>query len=281
MSYNKPPNYEVIAEHLAGFFGYISEFIEKIGDEDPFPTYNKTAAKLNIIQKKITEIKSPFLKKEYVQELYDDVLSIVINWNKDISKNVSNYVNAYIEIGKNSFAKKDNYNPLKTIIEERERFLNANVVFEQVLRNINKKIVAEVDLYALFFALISSHEVMEKILHGEIKNTIEKYQIKGYDLTEMFSVIGKWKDKDGFLKTDTKAIRNALSHFDFELVRSNNVIVFHPCSTDAETTHTFTLRDFFKFVSNSRFLLQTFYVALCVLVSFTMLRRFYVIKDTS
>ncbi|GEM_PF-4393420 len=280
MSHDKSVNYEEIAKHFGGFFGYISEFIEKIGDQDPYPIYNETAAKLSIIQRKMNTAKSPFLKKEYVQDLYDDVLGIIINWNKDISKNVKDYVDAYLAIGKKSNSKKDNYNPMKTIIEERERFLSANTVFEQVLRKINRKMVEEVDLYALFFALITSHEVMEKILHGEIERGLKKYDIKDYDLVEMFSVTGKWKDKDGVLKTDTKVIRNALSHFDFKLKSNKIQIVFNTGPKSEEITRTFTLRGFFKFVSNSRFLLQTFYVALSVLVSFTILRRFYVIKDT-
>ncbi len=169
---------------------------------------------------------------------------------------------------------------MKIIINGRDRFLNANTVFEQVLRKINSKMIEEVELYALFFALISSQEVMEKTLYTEISEGIKKFDIKNYDLTDMFSVTGKWKDSDGFFKTDSKVIRNSLSHFDFELVRDQGLIIFHPKSQDVDIKKTFTLREFLKYVSNSRFLLQTFYVALCVLTSFTLLRKHYVIHDT-
>lgn len=249
----KSPNYETMGEILAGYINYVSEYIEKIGDENPIPFYNETVAKMRIIQKKIIQIKSPFLIEKNVRDLYDAVLSIVITWNNDIAKNVRNYVDAHIEIAKNAFEKKDNYNPMKIIINERDRFLNADTVFEQVLRKINSKMMEEVELYALFFALISSQEVMEKTLYAEISGGIKKFDIKNYDLTDMFSVTGKWKDSDGYFKTDSKVIRNSLSHFDFELVRDQGLIIFHPKSQDVDVKKTFTLREFLKYVSNSSF----------------------------
>ncbi len=61
---------------------------------------------MKIIQNKIIQIKSPFLTEKNVRDLYDVVLSILITWNGDITKNVRNYVDAHIEIATNRLKKK-------------------------------------------------------------------------------------------------------------------------------------------------------------------------------
>jgi hypothetical protein len=273
-------NDETIREIVASHLSYVLDFAEFITGERPDKSDTLLIAKLRLLQKQI-ESSAPLVITNMEVEAYQNLLiPILLYWNKDIVNQVLGFYNAYAEIGRISDPKSpsESYNPIKIIAEKSTKFLECNKVINDTLNHVNSDLLDEIGLYAVFYSFISSVEVTEYVLYKPFKEGLKTYGLENkFDAESIFSVKTKSRNKHGEYQTDSRMIRNALAHFDYdlELRHDSFTISFRG---EPYGVLNFTETEFFKYIEHHKFLLQSFYSILCLMVAFSSM-RYYLAKE--
>jgi len=195
--------------------------------------------------------------------------------------NLNNYYVDFNKAVKNPISGKD-YNPFRFIFENRDKYLQANSAYVDTLKKYKLGYNDNVDIYAIFYCLIASVESMEYPLHESLREDLIKYNLQNrYDVDNIFSVTTKKKakkSKTGY-QTDSRMVRNALGHFDYDLDwKEDGFDVTFNSPIDSNDTMTFTDVEFSKFISNHRFLLQSVHIIHGIMAAFSTMRYYFAVE---
>jgi hypothetical protein len=243
---------------------------------------------VRILQRRIdAAAEDRFLTDLEIETSQNSLLRIITTWNQNIRKQVIAFYNAYAEIGRildphsplvSRNGQLHPYNPLKLVVENRKRFLDSDKVLNNTMQLANSRLLGETDLYAVFYSFISSIEGMEYVLHKPFEYALKKYSLESkYDPKSIFSVTRKRRKKNGEYETDARMIRNALAHFDYNLTIKNDsfTISFESDFLDPNDNMILTDIEFFKYVMNFKFLLQSFFAILSTMSAFSSIRYYF------
>jgi hypothetical protein len=272
---------EQLGKIISSLLDYVLDYAEFISGEKPYEKYNKTIGKIRIFQKKIEAARSKTLTPAETEKYQNELLPIILYWNDDISKQVIDFYNAHADLGRilESQSQLLAYNPIDDILQRRKKFLVANRMLNETFTKINYKYIDKHDLHAVFYALIAAIEVTEYELYSPFNDALKKYRLDGkYDIENIFSVTTKRKNRYGNFQSDARMIRNALPHINYDLEMRDGSFTLSLYSGTSDATQDMILTDveFFKYIQNHKFLLQSFLSILMLMAAFSTMRHYYV-----
>lgn len=244
---------------------------------------NILISELCSLEKKITTATGPFLTYEQTIKMQNKVYPLILDWNASISYQTTDFYNVTTEIARlmaKANAPISSYNPFKLIEENEKKFLLAAGLVTGIFYSVPEKPTA-IDLLAMFYGLISTTETTHHYLFEQFKKSIKLFGLEEkYDIYSIFSINSKLKNQKGQYQTDIRMIKNALSHFNFKLIKEKNskssiVITLDSCDN---TSKVLTFDEFRDFYFNSVFLLNTFLAILYWHAAFATLRHNFVKK---
>jgi hypothetical protein len=107
---------------------------------------------------------------------------------------------------------------------------------------------------AVFSAHIDRTEKIEYLIRKQLKDAINRYHLKNYDIETICSVKQKVKKYNEELKrdewrTDVRAIRDSIAHFQYNIRKIGNgfEIIFDNDKMGYNFHETFSLKDFYRF----------------------------------
>lgn len=274
-------DYEQIGKTINSFLDIVLGYAEFINGENPVAKHNKIIGEMRIFQKKLETARYKFLTLTETEKYQNELLPIILYWNKDISKQVVDFYNAHADLARilKSQAQLQAYNPLKDIVENRGRFLMANDMLNETIAKINYKYIDKPDLYAVFYSLIATIEVTEYSLYDPLNEALKRFGPSAkYDLDNIFSVTTKRKNKYGNFQSDARMIRNALAHISYDLEMKEDSFKLSLYSGSNDSTQDMILSDteFFKNLQNHKFLLQSFFSIIMLMAAFSTMRYWFV-----
>lgn len=273
-------NHSDLAKYLARLIRETMEFGEFIHSQnvDKYGTIVLHAMKEI---EDILESESPLLPKPMLNDFEYRIIEYFLQWNEKFEKQAREFYNVYKiieEKSKTPFANVDG-NPLNTIMKNLERYKMANKKIENVIQKYRFTSIDEIDFYSMFFAIVAMSEAVEYYFRQDLQNHLDKYQIPNIDLQKMFSLTEKWINKKGLYVSDIRGIRNAVSHFNFDITYDENdinfIIQFNKTPQGKEESKTMRANEIIDFLSNYKFMLQTFEHILFFLFIFSMLKQFF------
>ena len=277
---NIPIDYERVGKLISSFFDYPLDYAEFISGEKPNEKYNKTIGEIRIFLKKIEAARSKILSSAETEKYQNELLPIILYWNNDISKQVVGFYNAHADLGHilESQSNLEAYNPINNILQRHEKFLMANEMLNETFDKIHDKYIDKPDLYAVFYSLIAAIEVTEYELYSPFNDALKKYKLDSkYDIENIFSITTKRKNRFGNFQSDARMIRNALAHINYDLeLRDDSFTLSLYSGTDATQDMILTDVEFFRYVGNHKYLLQSFFSILMLMAAFSTMRYYYV-----
>ncbi len=269
---------------VSGWTGFVGDYVDFVMKIRPNLKNRKLVSELRSLEKKIANATGPFLTYEQTINKQHKVLPLILHWNPNIESQVSDFYNATVEIARLT-AKlqhlKSSYNPFKLLEENTERFLLAAGLVTGLFYSMDLKRPTTIELLSMFYGLITTTETTYHYVFEQFKKSLELFGLeKKYDIYNMFSITSKLRNKKGQYQTDVRAIRNALSHFNFKLIdniESQFSIVLN-LDSDEDQPKTLTFEEFRLFYFDTVFLLHTFLAILYWHAAFATLRGIYVKK---
>jgi hypothetical protein len=278
---SNPIDYEQLGKTISSLLDFVLGYAEFIISKKPYEKDNMTISEVRIFQKKIEAARSKTLTSEETEKYQNELLPIILYWNKEISKQVVDFYNAHADLGGllESQSQLEAHNPITDILQRREKFLMANQMLNETFTKINYKYIDKSDLYAVFYSLIAAIEVTEYELYSPFNEALKKYKLDSkYDIENIFSVTTKRKNRYGNFQSDARMIRNALAHinYDLEMRDDSFTLSLYSGTSDAMQDMILTDVEFFKYVQNHKFLLQSFVSILMLMAAFSTMRHYYV-----
>ena len=186
-------------------------------------------------------------------------MSQIVTWNTKIEPQLLKFWQAQIEIGDTANSLNSQYDPLDMATIILKKILNANKVFESAIEALKKNPTDINYFYGLFYAQILATETAEYAFRKQLDNLLKKYDLdQKYDSIEIFSVNGKIPKRSPF-RTDSRAIRDALGHYQFEIefVGTSWEIKFNNTEDGYNFTPIFTRDEFLEQMSNADLLYKS------------------------
>lgn len=202
---------EIINNGLDLIIGY-TEFI---ASQTPNESNTNAISDARILRNKISNSSGRFLTVKETETLRDRLIPMILYWNKSIGKQVVSYYNAQAKMAnlQTSPTLLRDYNPIRFLLENREKFYGVEHVFSEIIAKTKDRLIDEIDLYATFYWIVLSVETTEKNLHQSFIEDLKKFHLESeFDSNEIFFVTVKKRNKLGNYQTDSKMIRNSLAH---------------------------------------------------------------------
>lgn len=283
---SKMPDLDGTKQVIDSALNYALDFGEFILSELPNAQYTKSISEMRILQNRIKNTSSEFLTDGEIDHYISVIFKPFIFWNKAISKQCKKFYDLNAHLAEESTLKPYNekYQPFKILLQYKEKFLRASEATTNVLTKYKNRLIEDqLDLFPIFYAIIAMTEALEYPFYENLESETKRLGVTNFDLKEIFSITTKWKNKKGEYQTDTRMIRNALSHFNFQFIdlKDDFKITFYPNPLGHEETRTFNANEFFHFVSDYKFLIQTFYSILCLMLSISAIRHFFIKKSNT
>ena len=229
----------------------------------------------------ILESDYPMFPKPFLTEMEERISEYFLQWNGKIEKQVRMFYDLYKTIEQKSkipFASFDNH-PFKEIMNNLKRYDSADKKIQKIIKKYELKAVDEIEFYSMFFAIILMSEAEEYYFRKDLRSQLDKYKIENVDLDEMFSLGEKWIQKNGNYVSDIRGIRNAVSHFNFDIEFDeedvNFIITFCGNPEGKEETKIMKGNELVDCLGHYRYMLQTFEHMLFLLFIFSMLKQFF------
>lgn len=267
---------------VSGWIGFIGNYINFIMTIRPDLKDNALLVELRKLEKNIANASGPFLTYEESIKKQNKIYPLLLNWNNEIAKQASEFYNLTAEIARLTAkpnSSKSSFKPFKMIDQNSEKFLLAASLVTGVFYSVKEKPDA-MELLAMFYGLIATSQTTYHYIFEQINEAIDHYGLNDkYDIYKIFSIKSKIKDRKNEDQTDIRAIRNALSHFDFKLIKNKKstpsiVLRFGPSNKEK----ILTFEEFKNFYFNSVFLLHTFLAILYWHAAFATIRANFVKK---
>jgi hypothetical protein len=283
-SSNKHLKWTELRELTSGWIGFVGNYVDFITKIRPDLRNHKLVLEIRSLEKSLASATGPFLTYEETINKQSKIFPLIIHWNPNTEKQASDFYNATVSmarLGAKIKFPKSSYNPFKLLEENTERFLLAAGLVTGLLYSTDLRRQNPIELFAMFYGLITTTETTYHYVFEQFKKSLELFGLeKQYDVYDMFSITSKLKNKKGQYQTDVRAIRNALSHFNFKLIKntgSNSRIVLN-LESDGGRSRTLTFEEFKSFYFDTIFLLHTFLAILYWHAAFATIRGAFVKK---
>lgn len=186
--------------------------------------FNQPIIELQTLRERINQCTGPFLTIREFENYVRPMTDALIRCNGRISPQLENFWQAQLDISNEAISNNTTYNPQQLASQSLDKILRADEIYQEIVIKINAEPNDKVNLYSLFYALIVSTQTTEHTFREQFNELIRKYQLQNtHDVEEIFSVQGKVPRGNNF-RTDTRAIRDSLSHFQYTIVQENSLL---------------------------------------------------------
>lgn len=157
----------------------------------------------------------------------------ILNWHPSISKQLREFFEAHKAIATYASKYPDmEYNLLKIISPTRENILRVTKVYNYAVKKIIENKNEVIHLYALFYAHILKTEVIEAAFRQQLEYFFKEIRKRestanlNFLPCEIFSISSQVL-KGNALRTDARAIRDSLTHLQYDLKFINDSWEIH------------------------------------------------------
>ena len=259
MGYSTPLSFAQCQKITEKSLGHVISFAENIDTLYPSHGFLGPIQKLDELKIKVGKATNEFLTAKEIDDYIRPMLSRIITWNRKIEPQLLNFWQAQIDIGDTAVSVHSQYDPLEIATTVLKKILNANKVFESAIEALKKNPTNINYFYGLFYAQILATETAEYVFRKQLDSLLKKYNLdQKYDSIEIFSVNGKIPKGSKF-RTDSRAIRDALGHYQFEIefVGTSWEIKFNNTEEGYNFTPIFTRDEFLEQMSNADLLYKS------------------------
>jgi hypothetical protein len=214
---------------------------------------------LNELRTRILENRLENFTERELEKYFRPVVNNIIGWNPAIENQLYMFWNACMEVTHLSNLQKRKF----TLFNTEKRLIDNILAVQNMRNNIFKDIKntndKEIPLYALFYLHILQTETLEFALVGHFSDLLKSFNLdKQYDIHTIFSVTYKIQRNKDFV-TDSRAIRDALSHLKYRIIEENDTWRIHFKNTDYgyDFDKTFTFSDLIRYFTNVGFLYES------------------------
>lgn len=272
---------ELLQMWMSEVFDDTIRYGERILTQRPIPNYTEIVAKLHIFKEKIEKGNLNYISGKELDDFQNQVILFLIGWNEVISKQSLQFYNAVAIMNnqKSQFLFDKGNHPFKKLTQNLERYNRANRIIQEIFEYYDNKLVNSVEFHSILFTVIIMAEVVEYYLQDFFSRNVKAPNKKTADtLSEIFSVTKKWKNEVGDYEPDIRMMRNALSHFNFDMTYVSPPdelkITFFLVPKGNEETRWFYSTDLLKFIGNYRSLLHNFEHIIISMQTFSLVHHF-------
>ena len=248
MTYSTPLSFDQCKILTDKSLGHVISFAQNIDSLYPNQGFLNPIQKLDELRMRVNKATNEFLTGQEIDNYIKPMVSQIINWNGKISSQLSNFWKAQIDIGDTAISMSSQYDPLEIATQGVKRILNANKVFVSAVDALKKNPKDINYFYGLFYAQILTTETAEYSFRKQLESLLQRYGLdQKYDAIEIFSINGKIPKGNKF-RTDSRAIRDALGHYkyDIQLVGDSWEIQFNNTDEGYNFTPIFTRDEFLE-----------------------------------
>lgn len=213
--------------------------------------------------------------EDKVLDYFNPLIEKIITWNPVIKEQLKTFWKLQREIIHQLFLKNDTeqYYPIK---ELNERLKESNKIYSKTVKRFKENKSDIVYFYALLYSHVTRHEVIEEEIKTHLTENIQRAGLeKKFNLNDMFYVnkkVPRWNKET----TDVKAVRDALSHLKYEIIRLDGDWKLHFCNNDYgyNFNEEIARDDFTKFVYDLEILYKSMFVLSIILSTISMLGKY-------
>lgn len=237
----------------------VLNFAENIDSLKPSVGFLGPILKLDELRIRVNKANRRFLTEKEISEYITPMVHKIISWRPKITDQLRNFWNAHNEIGLAALATGSSYQPLEMANTILKKIIDANKVYLSVVDALRENSRNKNYIYALFYAQILATETAEYTFREQLEKLLKDHGLnKKFDSAEIFSVDQKISRGKKYI-TDSRAIRNSLGHYQFELedVRESWEIKFNNLDDGYNFTPIFSEKDFFSYMENADLLYKS------------------------
>jgi hypothetical protein len=210
---------------------------------------------IGVMSEQVKTAQTPIFTKKEIDEIIIKTLTILVDWNPNISTQLELFLNAHTEIGKISYENPHlpPYSPLLHVEQNFERVRDAHKDFVDLIKSFNTKIIDTIQLRALLLSFVGK---METVVHSFEEQFIELLKDFGlqnnYDVPQIFSVNEKVR-RNTIYQTDALAVRDAITHTKFKINKIGDLweIEFNNNEKGWNFTRKYSYEEFISFLDNN------------------------------
>lgn len=195
----------------------VLSFAENIDSLKPSAGFLNPILKLDELRIRVNKATNRFLTDNDIIGYITPMVTRIINWRPRISNQLRNFWQAQNDIGIAALAAGSQYDPLEMANKTLKKIVAVNKVYLSVSDAIHANPNDKNYLYSLFYAQMLSTETAEYVFREHFTNLLKTYGLdRKYDAIEIFSVDTKVAKGQNY-KTDSRAIRDSLGHYQYEI----------------------------------------------------------------
>lgn len=262
-----------IKSEIISYIDLVLAFATALDKEIPKARFSEPTEKLLALKEKFQN-NSP-LTEEEILDTINTTIKKIINWNPVIKCQLEKFWQVQKKVIHELYIKKikEPFLPMREL-DLREK--QAEKIFKLVVEKMKgKEEIERLDLYALFFSYICKFDGIEEEVRNHIKCNMTKIGLTDDLIEDLFFINEKVNRYDrARSESDTRAIRNALSHMKFEIIEDSK-IKFVNKDKGYDFEKTFALNEFMKFIYDHEILYKSQLALAMMLVLINRLGRFY------
>jgi hypothetical protein len=233
----------------------IALFAENIDNIMPNNGFLEWAIELRALQEKVMKSTGKCLTDDEILVIYT-FGKVLIKFRPDFQSKLQSLWNLFHEIFADLKVQSSvpEYEPLKKITASIEKIENADSLSEQLVKEITKDPASIRSGTSLLTAHVKRVESIEYALKKQLDEAVNTFQLQEkFDVAEMCSVQSKVQRTSGETATwvtDSMAIRDAISHDQWEIVKDQNndwLVKFDNSKKGYNFHKTFTRKEFQRF----------------------------------
>jgi hypothetical protein len=233
---------------------------------------------LSVLSELTKKAEKPIFTHNKITKIINVALQYVVEWNPDLKKQLTMFLRAPLEIGKISHTDPNlpPYAPLKYAEKDFERLRDAHNDYVNVIKKIDTPAINEVQLRAILLGYISKMETIGHAFEKQFEELLGSFELSSkYDVTEIFS-INKKISRNTIYVTDSKAIRDSLSHGRYKIISLPNSweIHFNNNKDGYNFNEKYSYDEFIRFLDNNHKLYISQLVILMLIAANSYLKKY-------
>ena len=206
---------------------YVIRFASSIKEECSADEFIQPIQNLVELNEKVQSSTGKFLSESDIDNAIRGILRAFVNLDPTLSTNLLQFWSAQIEFTDTANSQGSTYNPIECAENDLSRILAANQAYDELVQKINLEPDEKTHLYGLFYIHIALTETVEHSLRKQFEESLKQFDLESkYDVEQIFS-IEKKIPKNSKIMTDVRAIRDALSHFKYEIVEKQGIVLIN------------------------------------------------------
>lgn len=254
----------------------VKEYLDGVNQISPALTIELAKGELEELEDRIRGKSNVLKTNAEVDAHFTPAINITINHFQDIKNNLQKFWNAHMDALEDSHNSGRQYNAMKYAMENKEKILEVDSRYREVVEQYKKNQDDKTTIYALFYVHILKTETLEHAFIKQFKEILSNFNIiNNYDPEEIFSATQKYTKSNGW-RTDARAIRDCLGHNLFKLDfngRQFNKISFTATRQGLEFQEIFTRNEFIQFLNNTDLLYRGTMQLLFIITGLVLIKQ--------